>query len=165
MEMIAAGVPVAISTDGSGSADNQNILAAARLAAQYQKALHQDATLLGSQQLLEMITSVPARMLRRTRASWRRGGGADWILSHWSAQPTPTRLDNLMGEPDLGGRRQRGGYRGLARGGCSKQGGRVLPFTDGTSPEAILAAAQRLSESFAEYRRTAPELRGTGAHR
>ena len=46
IEMLAAGVPVAISTDGSGSADNQNILAAARLAAQYQKALHQDATLL-----------------------------------------------------------------------------------------------------------------------
>ncbi|MBM4320208.1 MAG: amidohydrolase family protein, partial [Deltaproteobacteria bacterium] len=52
LEMIAAGIPVAISTDGSGSADNQNILAAARLAAQYQKALHQDATLLPAQMLL-----------------------------------------------------------------------------------------------------------------
>ena len=38
LEMLKAGVPVAISTDGSGSADNQNIIAAARLAAQYQKA-------------------------------------------------------------------------------------------------------------------------------
>ncbi|MFW6369504.1 MAG: amidohydrolase family protein, partial [Myxococcota bacterium] len=64
IEMLAAGVEVAISTDGSGSADNQNIIAAARLAAQYQKALHQDATLLPAGQLLEMITSVPARILR-----------------------------------------------------------------------------------------------------
>ena len=46
MEMLGAGIPVAISTDGSGSADNQNMLAAARLAAQYQKAVRQDATLL-----------------------------------------------------------------------------------------------------------------------
>ena len=33
IEMLAAGVKLAISTDGSGSADNQNIIAAARLAA------------------------------------------------------------------------------------------------------------------------------------
>ena len=165
IEMLAAGVPVAISTDGSGSADNQNILAAARLAAQYQKALHQDATLLRSQQLLEMITSVPARMLRQDQGELAPGRLADWILVTLERPNlTPTRLDNVMenliwaadgSEVDTV----------VSRGRVLKQDGRVLPFADGTSPAAIMAAAQRLSEMFTEYRRTAPELRGTGAHR
>jgi 5-methylthioadenosine/S-adenosylhomocysteine deaminase len=165
IEMLAAGVPVAISTDGSGSADNQNILAAARLAAQYQKARHQDATLLRSQQLLEMITSVPARMLRQEQGELAAGRRADWILLDLDRPNlTPTRLDNLMenliwaadgSEVDTV----------VARGRLLKQGGRILPFTDGATPAGIRAAAQRLSELFAEYRRTAPELRGTGAHR
>ena len=165
VEMIAAGVPVAISTDGSGSADNQNILAAARLAAQYQKARHQDATLLKAQQLLEMITSVPARILRQNQGELAPGRQADWILlSLDRPNLTPTRLDNVMenliwaadgSEVDTV----------VARGRVLKQDGRILPFADGAEPHAIRAAAQRLSELFAEHRRTAPELRGTGAHR
>ncbi len=165
IEMLAAGVPVAISTDGSGSADNQNILAAARLAAQYQKARHQDATLLGSQQLLEMITSVPARMLRQDQGELSPGRRADWILLDLDRPNlTPTRVDNVMenliwaadgSEVDTV----------VARGRLLKQGGRVLPFAGGVTPAGIRAAAQRLSELFAEYRLTAPELRGTGAHR
>jgi len=70
VRMLALGIPVAISTDGSGSADNQNILAAARLAAQYQKALHCDASLLPAQKLLEAITVVPAQVVRESA-----GGG------------------------------------------------------------------------------------------
>jgi 5-methylthioadenosine/S-adenosylhomocysteine deaminase len=165
VEMLAAGVPVAISTDGSGSADNQNILAAARLAAQYQKARHQDATLLGSQQLLEMITSVPAVFLRQDQGELAPGRRADWILIDLDRPNlTPTRLDNVMenlvwasdgSEVDTV----------VARGRVLKQGGRVLPFADGATAAGIMAAAQRLSEHFAEYRLTAPELRGTGAHR
>ena len=165
VEMLAAGVPVAISTDGSGSADNQNILAAARLAAQYQKARRQDATVLGSQQLLEMITSVPAAMLRQDQGELAPGRRADWILVTLERPNlTPTRLDNLMenliwaadgSEVDTV----------VSRGRVLKQGGRVLPFADGIEPAAIMDKAQRLSELFAEYRRTAPELRGTGAHR
>lgn len=165
IEMLAAGVPVAISTDGSGSGDNQNILGAARLAAQYQKALHQDATLLPSQKLLEMITSVPARMLRQEQGELAPGRRADWILVDL-ARPnlTPTRLDNLM-ENLIWAADGSEVETVVARGRLLKQGGRVLPFADGTSPEAIMVAAQRLSELFAEHRRTAPELRGTGAHR
>jgi 5-methylthioadenosine/S-adenosylhomocysteine deaminase len=165
IEMLAAGVPVAISTDGSGSGDNQNILGAARLAAQYQKALHQDATLLPSQQLLEMITSVPARMLRQEQGELAPGRRADWILLDL-ARPnlTPTRLDNLM-ENLIWAADGSEVVTVVARGRLLKQDGRVLPFADGTSPEAIMAAAQRLSGLFAEHRRTAPELRGTGAHR
>ncbi len=165
VEMLRAGVTVAISTDGSGSADNQNILAAARLAAQYQRARHQDATLLSSQQLLEMITCVPAGILRQNQGELAPGRQADWVLLDL-ARPnlTPTRLDNVTenliwaadgSEVDTV----------VARGRILKQGGRVLPFADGSEPAGIRAAAQKLSELFAEYRRTAPELRGTGAHR
>jgi 5-methylthioadenosine/S-adenosylhomocysteine deaminase len=165
LEMLAAGVPVAISTDGSGSADNQNILAAARLAAQYQKARHQDATILPAQQLLEMITSVPASFLRQNQGELAPGRLADWILIDLDRPNlTPTRSDNLIenliwaadgSEVDTV----------VARGKVLKQGGRVLPFADGTDAAGAMSAAQRLSELFAEYRLTAPEMRGTGVHR
>ncbi len=164
MDMLAAGVPVAISTDGSGSADNQNILAAARLASQYQKALHQDARLLQSQQLLEMITSVAAGYLRMNQGELAPGRQADWVLIDLDRPNlVPTRLDNVMenliwaadgSEVDTV----------VARGRVLKENGRVLPFADGTKPEVVMETAQKLSELFADYLETAPELTGTGAH-
>jgi 5-methylthioadenosine/S-adenosylhomocysteine deaminase len=164
MEMIAAGVPVAISTDGSGSADNQNILAAARLAAQYQKARYQDATLLNSQQLLEMITSVPAAILRQDQGALAPGRRADWVLLALDRPNlVPTRLDNLM-ENIIWAADGSEVATVVARGRVLKDGGRILPFRDGSTPEQIMASTQRLSELFADYARTAPELRGTGAH-
>jgi 5-methylthioadenosine/S-adenosylhomocysteine deaminase len=165
IEMMAAGVPVAISTDGSGSADNQNILAAARLASQYQKALHQDATLLKSQQLLEMITSVAAGYLRQDRGELAPGRCADWILLDIDRpNMIPTRLDNVM-ENLIWAADGSEVNTVVASGRILKEDGRILPFADGTEPARIMADAQRLSEIFAEYRRTAPELTGTGAHR
>ncbi len=165
IEMMAAGVPVAISTDGSGSADNQNILAAARLASQYQKALHQDATLLKSQQLLEMITSVAAGYLRQDRGELAPGRRADWILLDIDRpNMIPTRLDNVM-ENLIWAADGSEVNTVVASGRILKEDGRILPFADGTEPARIMADAQRLSEIFAEYRRTAPELTGTGAHR
>jgi 5-methylthioadenosine/S-adenosylhomocysteine deaminase len=165
MELLAAGVPVAISTDGSGSADNQNILAAARLAAQYQKALHQDATLLPAQRLLEMITSVPAAILRMPQGALEPGSQADWIVVDL-ARPnlTPTRLDNVM-ENLIWAADGSEISTVVARGRLLKHDGRVLPFADGSTPEATMLAVQRLSERFAVWRATAPETRGTGAHR
>jgi len=164
MDMVRAGIPVAIATDGSGSADNQNIIAAARLAAQYQKALHQDATLLPSQQLLEMITVAPSRILRLNQGELAEGRQADWLLLDL-ARPNlvPTRLDNLTenliwaadgAEVDTV----------VASGRLLKHDGVILPFLDGTRPEAVMAQVQALSEWYADYRRTAPEVRGTGAH-
>lgn len=165
MEMLAAGVLVAISTDGSGSADNQNILAAARLAAQYQRALHQDATLLPAQKLLEMITVVPASILSLNQGELAPGRQADWVLIGLDRPNlVPTRLDNLTAnliwaadgsEVDTV----------VARGRVLKENGRILPFLDGTTPEQIMAAVQKLSERFTEYRASAAELKGTGAHR
>jgi len=164
-EMIAAGVPVAISTDGSGSADNQNILAAARLAAQYQRALHQDATLLPAQQLLEMITVVPATFLGLNQGELAPGRQADWVLvSLERPNMVPTRLDNVTenliwatdgSEIDTV----------VAHGRVLKEGGRVQTFLDGSTPAQIIAAVGTLAERFAAYRASAPELKGTGAHR
>jgi len=164
IEMIAAGIPVAISTDGSGSADNQNILAAARLAAQYQKANHQDATLLPSQQLLEMITTVPAQMLRLDQGELAPGRQADWVVvSLDRPNLVPTRLDNLMENLIWAADGSEVDWV-VARGRVLKAGGRVLPFLDGTDPSEVMAAVQQLSERFVEHQAQAPELRGTGAH-
>ncbi len=165
MELLAAGVPVAISTDGSGSADNQNLLAAARLAAQYQKAFHQDATLLPAQQLLEMITVVPNRILGFDQGELAPGRQADWILLDL-ARPNlvPTRLDNVT-ENLLWAADGSEVDTVVASGRLLKLDGRILPFQDGTRPEVVMAQVQALSEAFAEYRAMAPEVKGTGAHR
>jgi 5-methylthioadenosine/S-adenosylhomocysteine deaminase len=164
MDLLRAGVPVAISTDGSGSADNQNLFAAARLAAQYQKAFHQDATLLPSQQLLEMITVVPNRILGFDQGELAPGRQADWILLDL-ARPNlvPTRLDNLT-ENLLWAADGSEVDAVVASGRLLKLDGRVLPFQDGSRAEDIMAKVQALSEAFAAHRATAPELRGTGAH-
>lgn len=165
MEMIAAGIPVAISTDGSGSADNQNILAAARLAAQYQKAFHQDATLLPSQQLMEMITVIPSRILRLNQGELAPGRQADWIVLDL-ARPNlaPTRVDNLVenliwaadgSEVDTV----------VARGRILKKDGRVRAFKDDLTPAQVMKDVQLLSERFILHLSTTEELSGTGAHR
>lgn len=162
MDLLRAKVPIAISTDGSGSADNQNIIAAARLAAQYQKAFHQDASLLPSEQLLQMITTIPAQILRLNQGELSIGKQADWILlDHHRPNMTPTRLDNLI-ENILWAADGSEITTVCARGRIVKKAGKVLPFLDGTSPEEIMLAVQQLSELFAEYQKTAQELRGTG---
>lgn len=164
MEMLKAGVPVAISTDGSGSADNQNIIAAARLASQYQKAKYQDATLLKSQQLLEMITSVPAKILGKNQGELCPGRQADWILLDLTRpNMVPTRLDNLM-ENIIWAADGSEVDTVVARGRVLKENGHVLPFSDGSTPAQIMSGVQKLSELFAEHKKTAPELTGTGAH-
>ncbi len=165
MDMLKAGVAVSISTDGSGSADNQNILAAARLTAQYQKALHQDATLLPAIDLLEMITATPARMLQLNQGELAPGLQADWIVVDLTRPNlVPTRTDNVVenlvwaadgSEVDTV----------VARGHILKEKGRIRPFRDGSEPARITAAVQTLSERFVEYRASAPELSGTGVHR
>ena len=164
MDLLRAGVPVAISTDGSGSADNQNILAAARLAAQYQKALHQDATLLPSQQLLEMITVAPSAILRMNRGELAEGRAADWVLVDL-ARPNlvPTRLDNLT-ENLLWAADGSEIDTVVAAGRVVKRDGVVQPFLDGTRPEAVMAQVQALSEWFVDHLASAAEVRGTGAH-
>ncbi len=164
IQMLKAGVRVAISTDGSGSADNQDIIAAAKLAAQYQKALHQDATLLPSQDLLEMITVAPNRILRLNQGELAPGRQADWVLVDL-ARPNmvPTRLDNVT-ENVIWAADGSEVDTVVARGRVLKLDGRILPFMDGTRPEDVMDQVQALSEAFAEHRRSAPRLSGTGAN-
>ncbi|MFX0087300.1 MAG: amidohydrolase family protein [Candidatus Hodarchaeota archaeon] len=91
------GIEFAISTDGSGSADNQNIINAARVAAQYQKAFNQDATLMTAQDVLERITLVPAKMLGLNTGSLEVGKPADITVVDLSVPNlTPTRVDNVV---------------------------------------------------------------------
>ncbi|MBK8792113.1 MAG: amidohydrolase family protein [Holophaga sp.] len=165
MGMLAAGIRVAISTDGSGSADNQNILAAARLAAQYQKALHQDATLLPSSQLLEMITAIPANILGLNQGELVPGRQADFILMDLQRPNlVPTRLDNVI-ENLIWATDGSEVDSVVASGRLLKHDGRILPFIDGTDPQVVMTQVQRLSEWYQDYRAVAPEVRGTGAHR
>lgn len=97
MEMLEAGIPVAISTDGSGSADSQNMLAAARLASQYQKALHQDATCLPAQKVLEMVTVDAALMLGINAGSLAPGKAADFqVIDLRRPNLIPTRRCNVV---------------------------------------------------------------------
>jgi 5-methylthioadenosine/S-adenosylhomocysteine deaminase len=91
------GITFAISTDGSGSADNQNIINAARVAAQYQKARHQDATLMTAQDVLERITTIPSQILGFNTGSVEPGKLADIIVFNLAVPNlTPTRLDNVV---------------------------------------------------------------------
>ncbi|MFX0184298.1 MAG: amidohydrolase family protein [Candidatus Hodarchaeota archaeon] len=91
------GIPFVISTDGSGSADNQNILNAARVAAQYQKAYHQNATLMVAQDVIERITVTPAKILRFNTGSLEPGKLADIVVVDLSVPNlTPTHVDNVV---------------------------------------------------------------------
>ncbi len=160
-EMLRRGIPVAISTDGSGSADNQNILAAARLASQYQKALHSDAELLPAQQVLEMITVDAAKMLRMDAGSLAVGMRADLIVVDVTRpNMVPTRLgsvvENLIWASD-------GSEVELVVGG-----GRILRQGDvfhTLDVKQILQDVDVLSESFERHLAQAGAMQGTGANR
>ncbi|MFX1504861.1 MAG: amidohydrolase family protein [Promethearchaeota archaeon] len=90
-------IKFAISTDGSGSADNQNIINAARVASQYQKATHQDATLMTAQDVLERITTIPSQILGFNTGSLDPGKLADVVIVDLTVPNlTPTRLDNVV---------------------------------------------------------------------
>jgi len=160
IRMLEMGIPVVISTDGSGSADNQNIINAARLASQYQKARHADATLLPAQKVLEMITVEPAKMLRLNAGSLETGKDADLILLDLRAPNlTPTRLDNVV--ENIIWSANGSEIRYVAAGGELLLDDYRFTRVDDAK---IKADVQRLSELLAEYARTAPEIKGTGAH-
>ena len=162
LEMLERGIKVAIATDGSGSADNQNILAAARLASQYQKAFRKDASVLPAQQVLEMITAEAGALLNMKVGQLRQGYAADFI--HISTEPLnlfPTRACNAMenliwcangDEIDL-----------VVVGGRILRSGADNKTIDEVEVRARLA---KLCDEFDTYRESAGlDLKGTGAHR
>ena len=161
VRMLEMGIPVAISTDGSGSADNQNIINAARVAAQYQKAVNADAEVMHAQKVLEMITVEPARMLRFNAGSLEPGKDADLVLIDLrGANLTPTRLDNVVENLIWAANGSEARYV-MAAGELLLDDYRFTRVDERKVKDDV----QRLSELFAEYAQRAEEIRGTGAHR
>jgi 5-methylthioadenosine/S-adenosylhomocysteine deaminase len=153
------GIPVAISTDGSGSADNQNIIAAARLASQYQKALNQNARLLTAQEVLEMITCIPASMLGLNAGELEAGRDADFILVDTRAPNlTPTRLDNCVENLIWAANGNEIRYV-VAAGEILVNDYQFTTLDASKIKRQVLA----LSERFTEYRNSAGEISHTGA--
>jgi len=161
VEMVRRGIPVAISTDGSGSADNQNILAAARLASQYQKARHSDAELLPAQQVLEMITTEPAAIIRANAGSLAVGKAADMVLIDTDRpNMTPTRLTNVV-ENLIWASDGSEAALVVAGGEVIRDGDRWFTL----DVERILADVTLLSEAYDRYEKEAAPLSGTGVNR
>jgi 5-methylthioadenosine/S-adenosylhomocysteine deaminase len=160
VDMLERGIPVAISTDGSGSADNQNILAAARLASQYQKARYSRADYLPALRALEMITVEPARILRIDAGSLAPGKHADMVvLSLSRPNMTPTRLTNLV--ENLIWASDGSEVRTVIAGGRVVRDGDQYLTLDA---ERILRDVSTLSREFDRYQADAPKLSGTGAN-
>lgn len=148
------GIKFVISTDGSGSADNQNIINAARVASQYQKAFHHDVTLMTAQDVLERITIIPARILGFNTGSLESGKLADITIVDLSVPNlTPTRLDNVVENLIWAANGNEIQYV-ISNGNVLVQNYEFtkLPVKD------ILQQVQELSEMFYEYKqRTIPE--------
>ncbi|TNF27243.1 MAG: hypothetical protein EP329_19740 [Deltaproteobacteria bacterium] len=160
VDMLERGIPVAISTDGSGSADNQNILAAARLASQYQKARYSRADYLPAQQALEMITVEAARILDIPAGSLEVGRPADLVLvATDTPNMTPTRVTNVV--ENLVWASDGSEVRVVVAGGEVVRQGSAFHTLD---LARILEDVSTLSAEFDAYRLTAPEVRGTGAN-
>ena len=161
IKMLEMGIPVAISTDGSGSSDSQNILAAARLASQYQKALHKDARLLPAQKVLEMITIEPAKMLGFNAGSLAPGKDADIVLIDLRRPNlTPSKLSNVVENLIWASDGSEVQYV-IANGHLLKDDYRFVTLDE----RRILHNVQVLSEQLDDYKKAIGDLKGTGANR
>ena len=159
-KMTEIGIPYVISTDGSGSADNQDILSAAKLAAQYQKALHQDATFLTSDVLLQKITIEPAEYLHLNTGSLESGKDADMVLIDLTRPNLiPSRLDNII-ENVIWASDGSEIKTVVANGKVLKLDYRFTRLDFDT----VIREVQALSEMLAEHMTTARKISGTGAH-
>ncbi|MBW2523511.1 MAG: amidohydrolase family protein [Deltaproteobacteria bacterium] len=161
MDMLDAGIPVAVSTDGSGSADSQNILASARLASQYQKALHRRAENLPAQQVLEMITIIPAEILGINAGSLEPGKAADLVLVDLRRpNMIPTRKSNVV--ENLIWASDGSEVRYVVAGGRVVKDDYQLTTVDVAD---VGAKIQHLGSEIDRYKTEIGELRGTGANR
>lgn len=161
IKMMEMGIPVVISTDGSGSADNQNILMAAKAAAQFQKAIHKNARLLPAERLLHLITNEPAKHLRFNTGILEKGKDADFIMLELTApNVTPTRKSNLIENLIWAANGNETAYV-VANGKLLMDNHKFMTLNEYRIKKEI----QELSEMFDEYALTAEEIVGTGAHK
>ena len=160
-KMTEIGIPYVISTDGSGSADNQNILSATKAAAQYQKALHRDATFLTSDVLLQKITVEPAEFLRLNTGSLEKGKDADIVLIDLTRPNLiPSRLDNIV--ENLIWASDGSEVKTVIANGRFVKSDYKFTLPDF---ETIVREVQLLSEMLTDYMITAGKITGTGAHK
>ena len=160
-KMTEIGIPYVISTDGSGSADNQDIILAAKSAAQYQKALHQDASFLTSDVLLRKITVEPAEFLRLNTGSLESGKDADLVMIDLTRPNLiPSRLDNVV--ENLIWASDGSEVKTVIANGKVLKLDYQFTLLD---YETIVEEVQLLSEMMAEYMLTAKKITGTGAHK
>lgn len=95
-DMVGMGIPVCISTDGCGSADNQNMLGAARCTEQFFRGKDKKY-LFTAIELLERITRVPAEFIEVQAGRLQKGYYADYVLFDTRrANLTPTHLENCV---------------------------------------------------------------------
>jgi 5-methylthioadenosine/S-adenosylhomocysteine deaminase len=160
-KMLEIGIPVAISTDGSGSSDNQNILNAARVAAQYQKAFWKDAEKLPAREVLEMITIKPAEILGLNAGCLEKGRNADVVVVDLSRPNLiPTRLDNVLENLVWAANGSEIRYV-IANGRILVEDYKIrVP-----SSPVILASLQQLSEIFVSHKSQTKVVRETGVAR
>lgn len=159
--MLEMGIPVAISTDGSGSADFQNIICAARLASEYQKAALKDAHVLPAEQVLEMITAIPAGFLRLNTGQLAPGMDADMVILDLNRpNMTPCHLENVV--ENIIWAADGSEARWVMANGVMVKNDYVITTLDA---EEIMREVQELSALFVEYRRSAKKIVGTGAHK
>ncbi|WP_372369590.1 amidohydrolase family protein [Candidatus Uabimicrobium sp. HlEnr_7] len=160
IEMLESGIDVVISTDGSGSADSQNILAAARLASQYQKAFHQNARLMPAQKIMEMITIEPAKLLGINAGSLECGKDADMVFMD-TTRPnlTPSKINNVLENLIWASDGSEARYV-IAGGKVVKDNYQFTTLDMSKVNEQV----QQLSEMFEDYREEQLKLKGTGAH-
>jgi 5-methylthioadenosine/S-adenosylhomocysteine deaminase len=159
VKMMEMGIPVAISTDGSGSADHQNMIMAAKLASQYQKAVLQNARVMPAIKVLEMVTVIPAKFLRFKTGQLRKGYDADIIfLEMTGPHLTPTRIDNLV-ENIIWCANGSEVKHVIAAGEMLLENWKYKTMPD----EKIKSQIEELSKLMVEHSKTAGEITGTGA--
>ncbi|MHA2105498.1 MAG: amidohydrolase family protein [Candidatus Hodarchaeales archaeon] len=161
IKMLEMGIPLAVSTDGSGSADNQNIINAGRLASQYQKALHQNAKLLPAMEVLKLITIEGAKLLKVNKGSLEPGKDADMIIVDLDyPNLVPTRVETVVENLIWASNGDEISYV-IANGKILKDD---YEFTT-VNREELLYKVQLLSEMFGEYKKTAKKIFGSGVHK
>ncbi|MHA2296287.1 MAG: amidohydrolase family protein [Candidatus Hodarchaeales archaeon] len=160
IEMMEEGIPVVISTDGSGSADNQNMLNAARLASQYQKAYRKDPRVMKAQQVLEMVTIIPARILGLNAGSLEPGKDADLIVLDLEVPNlTPTRLETVV-ENIIWAANGNEVKHVVANGQILVENYEFIKL----DKNGILTDIQKLADLFEVYKQSAAVIAGTGVH-
>jgi 5-methylthioadenosine/S-adenosylhomocysteine deaminase len=99
VEMLAAGVPVGIATDGAAANNNQDLFEEMNLGAKLQKFEHMDPRVLPARQVAEMATITGARALHMEKeiGSLEVGKKADLIVVDTSA-PHATPMYNVYSQ-------------------------------------------------------------------